>query len=266
MWQEGLIQFQTTVGSSPATYGLAAFAIAKLPASQPVGTAFCGLPFWSVCGLVALVPNFFRDTYGINVANAPVSRVVGAAIAITLICCGVLPVIVGEGAWILPGEGASVYFAWYLLSKNLDHFIANMIGAGGSGADDSCHLGGAATGLFIALTTATIAASLEPENNPWSSKFWWSQRGLLVVVIMGELTRRVAKGVNLIAEKTAEARIHSLEGKVEKMANLNKELEARCKVLEEKMEAAMLGQLQEGKEIKQTKQTRIKQGRSNPGA
>ena len=88
-----------SVGSSPATYGMAMVAAVCLPYEGPVGSAIL-LPTWINAALVLVIPKFLGDKY-VNVATDGVLRVIPKFLACAAACYVVLP-------------GAAQYFFFYL--------------------------------------------------------------------------------------------------------------------------------------------------------
>ena len=178
-WAAGIAQMQPSVGSSPGTYGLAVIAAVRVDPDVTIGAAL-GVPDWVACAAIFFIPKFFGDTFGCNVATAPLltrvlPSVVGAVAA---------SVFVGRPlVALLGGCGAVGYFLWYLFGVTIPSACFDWWRGRTGAANHPCHLGGAALGLTIALATDPSAR--------WAS-WWLSRQGMLVAVCMCELSARVA--------------------------------------------------------------------------
>jgi len=86
-WSEGIVQFQESVGSSPATYGVA-IAAATILGDAPVGHCFGLSPTVWVCLLLCL-PKFCGERYEVNLLTSPSKwtlKALGAAVAVLFLC------------------------------------------------------------------------------------------------------------------------------------------------------------------------------------
>lgn len=183
-WAAGIAQMQPSVGASPATYGLAMFAMVRLPPSVPIGGAL-GMAPWGAASALLFVPKFMGDEFGLNITGAPLRRVLAAALAATLVSWLVVRPAM---AW-LGAHGVAEFMCFYLFVCTLPPAIRKWWCGQPNVADHSCHLGGALAGLVLATvwpwpTVAVVSDLLEPPS-------WTRRRGLLLCACMGELIARV---------------------------------------------------------------------------
>mmetsp|Transcript_106998 Transcript_106998/g.310708 ORF Transcript_106998/g.310708 Transcript_106998/m.310708 type:complete len:263 (-) Transcript_106998:1058-1846(-) len=131
-WKDGIAQMQTSVGSSPATYGMATMAAITLPVDDPVGGGlFCTT--WASAMLLLWAPKFFDDKYGLNLAQLPSNwvRVGSVGVACAVASCTVLPPL---ASW--AGPGASQFFFFYLFVCCVPFTLVDWLSSGKSSATD----------------------------------------------------------------------------------------------------------------------------------
>mmetsp|Transcript_106986 Transcript_106986/g.310668 ORF Transcript_106986/g.310668 Transcript_106986/m.310668 type:complete len:144 (-) Transcript_106986:1058-1489(-) len=121
-----------SVGSSPATYGMATMAAITLPVDDPVGGGlFCTT--WASAMLLLWAPKFFDDKYGLNLAQLPSNwvRVGSVGVACAVASCTVLPPL---ASW--AGPGASQFFFFYLFVCCVPFTLVDWLSSGKSSATD----------------------------------------------------------------------------------------------------------------------------------
>ena len=143
-WKIGVAQFATSLGSSPATYGLVMLATVVCN-EHGVGRAL-GMPPWAWFSCVVFGPKFCGDKYGINVVRWgwPRPRAWAALVVALATAWLLMPALVG------PAPTASFFMAVYLLNCVVFAAVGRVLWSQPlTGADNACHLGGAVAGLLF---------------------------------------------------------------------------------------------------------------------
>jgi len=151
-WRDGVAQFNESVGSSPATYGLALFASARFPLSAPVGAALGSPPFWLLCAGITFLPMLVdTDDDALSEAKTASQKLHQKKwLPAAALSAAVLPLLAARGF-----EGsAAAFFCWYTSQKIAPQVAHYLLDDGHhSSADHACHMGGGCLGLSLGLAT-----------------------------------------------------------------------------------------------------------------
>lgn len=153
MWKLGVAQFQTSIGSSPATYGVAMFASLCLGPEIATSVAF-GMPNWLWLATLIFLPKFFGDHYGLNLAKPSRRRLcIFAAVILGSMA-------LGQSRLMPPILAADVHFFIYLAGCLLARlYVKFVLQAFGGGGDNIAHLFGAFWGIVASFAGGFVQSS-----------------------------------------------------------------------------------------------------------
>jgi membrane associated rhomboid family serine protease len=147
-WTDGIAQFQTSIGSSPATYGICA-AASWIMKDFPIATTLGLRPsIW--LSLMLFAPKFCGDRFTVNLLVQPSKTSLKAVVvAIFVVSCTYL----SKDAWFLTSITAEAWFLYYLTGNYVLGFVRQRVNNEivGDTTDHACHFGGAVCGLTYAL-------------------------------------------------------------------------------------------------------------------
>jgi membrane associated rhomboid family serine protease len=147
-----IAKFQTSIGSSPATYGFGAFLSAASPCSCTLSA--CGLPAWVWLPALVCVPKLFQSRYGVQLQSNGGLKANLHSIAFIAASCSISYFVVrpflSEDCMMKASTSFAVYLLCVIALKAFDSlFLGKSFWIPGS--DNTAHFGGAFLGAVAGL-------------------------------------------------------------------------------------------------------------------
>jgi membrane associated rhomboid family serine protease len=146
-WSQGIAQFSSSLGSSPATYGMCAMA-AVIMKNEPIATTF-GWPPHVWMALMMFLPKFCGDRFKVNLLVSPLK----ISLKAVLVAINVVSFTYFLGDVLFPPPiTAGQWFLYYLLGNYVLNTLWFLIHKGTADTTDhACHFGGATFGVICGL-------------------------------------------------------------------------------------------------------------------